>query len=318
MTRTLTTPDHTPASRFAFGTMQFGGRADETQSAEMYAACRAAGISHFDTAWVYTEGASETILGKLIKGEREKLLIATKVGYTGGAGAANMRAQFDTSRKRLDLDMVDVLYLHRFDLDTDLRETLECFATLKQQGLIRYVGLSNFAAWQVMKAQMIGAEFDLKVDILQPMYSLVKRQVEVEILPMCADQDIAIAPYSPLGGGLLTGKYAAGASEGRLKEDERYNSRYGQGWMHQSAADLAALAAEVGTDPATLAVAWVAAHPSGPMPIISGRTAEQLAPSLAAMDFDMTPDLYEQISALSPRPAPATDRLEEQDEGSSA
>ncbi len=314
MTRILTTPDHTPVSRFAFGTMQFGGRADEAQSAEMYAACRAAGITHFDTAWVYTDGASESILGKLIKAERDKLLIASKVGYVGGAGADNMRAQFDTSRQRLDLDMVDVLYLHRFDPDTDLRETLECFASLKQDRLIRYVGLSNFAAWQVVKAQMIGAEFDLKVDILQPMYSLVKRQVEVEILPMCTDQDIAIAPYSPLGGGLLTGKYAAGSGEGRLKDDPRYNSRYGQEWMHGAAADLAALAKELGTDPATLAVAWVAAHPSGPMPIISGRTAEQLAPSLAAMDFDMTPDLYDRISALSPRPAPATDRLEEQDE----
>ncbi|MEL0437650.1 aldo/keto reductase [Phycobacter sp. K97] len=318
MTRILTTPDHTPVSRFAFGTMQFGGRADEAQSAEMYAACRASGITHFDTAWVYTEGASETILGRLIKGEREKLLIATKVGYTGGAGTANMRAQFDTSRARLDLDMVDVLYLHRFDPDTDLRETLECFATLKQQGLIRYVGLSNFAAWQVVKAQMIGTEFDLSVDILQPMYSLVKRQVEVEILPMCADQGIAIAPYSPLGGGLLTGKYAAGGGEGRLKDDPRYNSRYGQDWMHQAAAELATLAAEVGTDPATLAVAWAAAHPSGPMPIISGRSAEQLAPSLAAMTFEMTPELHARISALSPRPAPATDRLEEQEEGSAA
>ncbi len=318
MTPVLTTPDHTPVSRFAFGTMQFGGRASEAQSAEMYAACRAAGISHFDTAWVYTEGASETILGKLIREERDKLLIATKVGYTGGAGAANMRAQFDTSRARLDLDMVDVLYLHRFDPVTDLRETLECFATMKQQGLIRYVGLSNFAAWQVVKAQMVGAEFDLKVDILQPMYSLVKRQAEVEILPMCADQDIAVAPYSPLGGGLLTGKYASGDAEGRLSEDARYNSRYGQGWMHQAAADLATLAAEVQADPATLAVAWAAAHPSAPMPIISGRNAEQLAPSLAAMEFEMTPELYARISALSPRPAPATDRLEEQDEGSAA
>ncbi|MDE4139768.1 MULTISPECIES: aldo/keto reductase [Rhodobacterales] len=318
MTRILTTPDHAPVSRFAFGTMQFGGRADATQSAEMYHACRAAGITHFDTAWVYNEGESEKILGRLIKGERDKLLIATKVGYTGGAGVANMRAQFDTCRARLDLDMVDVLYLHRFDPETDLNETLECFASLKQQGLIRYVGLSNFAAWQVVKAQMIGAKYDLSIDILQPMYSLVKRQAEVEILPMCADQDIAIAPYSPLGGGLLTGKYAAGSGEGRLQEDPRYNSRYGQDWMHRAAADLAALAQELGTDPATLAVAWVAAHSSCPMPIISGRTAEQLAPSLAALDFDMSADLYARISALSPRPAPATDRLEEQDEGISA
>lgn len=312
MTRILTSPDGTPASPFAFGTMQFGGRADAAQSAQIYAACRAAGITHFDTAWVYTDGHSETILGQLIKDEREKLIIASKVGYSGGAGAKNLQAQFDTSRSRLQLDCIDVLYLHRFDAQTDLRETLEWFAVRKQAGDIRYLGLSNFAAWQVMKAQMLGAEFDLVTDILQPMYSLVKRQAEVEILPMCTDQGIAIAPYSPLGGGLLTGKYATGET-GRLSEDARYNSRYGQTWMHDTARDLNTLAQSLGVSPATLAVAWAAAHPAAPMPIVSGRTAEQIAPSLAALEFEMTPELYQQIAALSPQPAPATDRLEEQE-----
>ncbi|QAX28822.1 aldo/keto reductase [Leisingera sp. NJS204] len=312
MTQNLTTPDGTPASRFAFGCMQFGGRADEAQSARMYAACRTAGISHFDTAWIYTGGRSEEILGRLIREEREQLLIATKAGYTGGAGAANIRAQFDESRRRLGLDMVDVLYLHRFDPHTDLRETMDCFAALKSEGLIRYAALSNFAAWQVMKAQMAGLASGTAVDILQPMYSLVKRQAEVEILPMCADQGIAAVPYSPLGGGLLTGKYAAGGS-GRITEDKGYRTRYGQAFMHEAAQALTALAADHGTDPATLAVAWAAAHPSRPVPIISARTVQQLQPSLAALDFGMEPDLYQAIEALSPRPAPATDRLEEQD-----
>ena len=307
----LTTPDGTPVSRFAFGTMQFGGRADETDSRAMYDACRAAGINHFDTAYVYTDGASETLLGGMAAGERDRLLIATKAGYVGGASAANMRDTLDVSRQRLGFDTVDLFYLHRFDPETDLRESMECFASLKQAGLIRYVGVSNFAAWQVMKAIRAAAEFDLSVDVLQPMYNLAKRQAEVEILPMCADQDVAVAPYSPLGGGLLTGKYASGGS-GRLTEDDRYGARYGKDWMAQTAADLAALAAELGTDPATLAVAWVAAHPSHPMPIVSARNAEQLAPSLAALDFAMTPELYARIAALSPTPPPATDRLEEQ------
>jgi len=315
MTRTtlLTSPDTTPASRFAFGCMQFGGRADAAQSAAMYDACRAAGINHFDTAWVYTDGQSERILGDLIRAERDALLIATKAGYTGGAGAANIRAQLDDSCRRLGLEMVDILYLHRFDPQTDLRETLECFASLKETGRIRYVGLSNFAAWQVMKAQMLGRDLGVAVDILQPMYSLVKRQAEVEILPMCADQGIAVAPYSPLGGGLLTGKYASGGGDGRLREDSRYGARYGQAYMHEAARGLVKLAAEHGCDPATLAVAWAAAHPSRPMPIISARNEVQLRPSLAALEFDMDADLYSAISALSPRPAPATDRLEEQE-----
>lgn len=313
MTAHLTSPDGTPASRFAFGTMQFGGRADKVASAAMYNACRQAGLNHFDTAWVYTDGQSEEILGGLIKEERDRLIIASKVGYSGGAGTANLQAQFDTSRKRLQLDCIDILYLHRFDAETPLQQILEWFAARKEAGEIRYLGLSNFAAWQVMKAQMLVVQFGLAADILQPMYSLVKRQAEVEILPMCADQGIAIAPYSPLGGGLLTGKYAAGDGQGRLSEDERYNSRYGQDWMRQAAADLARLAQDHQVHPATLAVAWAAAHPANPMPIISARNAEQLTPSLAALEFDMDAELYAEISGLSPRPAPATDRLEEQE-----
>ena len=303
---TLTTVNGAAASDFAFGAMQFGGKADDAQSAAMYDACRAAGITHFDTACNYTDGNSERILGALIKADRDDLLIATKAGYDGGASAANMQAHFDGSRARLGLEMVDVLYLHRFDPDTPLEETMAFFARLKEQGAIRYVGLSNFAAWQVMKAQAIGP----RVDLFQPMYNLVKRQVEVEILPMCADQGITVCPYSPLGGGLLTGKYGDGA-QGRITENSQYSARYGPAWMHDTARALAALAAEVGVSPATLAVAWVAANPYGPVPILSASSAEQLTPSLDAIGFDMPRDLYDRISALSRQPPPATDRIEE-------
>ncbi|MGR3566058.1 MAG: aldo/keto reductase [Heliomarina sp.] len=300
-----------PVSRFAFGTMQFGGRADASQSRAMFDACRAAGITHFDTAFAYTDGNSETLLGEMVRNERDRLLVATKVGYIGGASAQNIREQFDKSRQRLDLDMVDLLYLHRFDPDTDLSETMEAFARLRDAGQIRYIGLSNFAAWQVMKAQAVAARFGIRVDALQPMYNLAKRQAEVEILPMCADQQIAVCAYSPLGGGLLTGKYLTGGS-GRLSEDDRYGARYGQGWMQETAAGLVEIAGELAVDPAVLAVAWVAAHRDRPMPIISARDAAQLEPSLAALDFDMDEALYTRLAALSPAPPPATDRLEEQ------
>ncbi|AUQ71586.1 aldo/keto reductase [Phaeobacter inhibens] len=316
MNTDLISLDGTPASALAFGTMQFGGRANAAQSAAMYDACRTAGITHFDTAWVYTDGASEEILGQLIRDERDSLLIATKVAYIGGAGPENIRRQLDQSRTRLAQDMVDILYLHRYDTETDLRDTLACLAELRAAGQFRYLGLSNFAAWQVMKVIQIGQEFDLRPAILQPMYSLIKRQAEVEILPMCADQDIAVAPYSPLGGGMLTGKYAAdptdGGSRGRLDEDPRYRERYGQRWMLDSASALSGLAAELGVAPASLAVAWASGYGQQVTPIISARTLAQLRPSLAALDIEMTPALYDRISALSPRPAPATDRLEEQ------
>ncbi|MCV6584688.1 MAG: aldo/keto reductase [Marinibacterium sp.] len=309
----LTTPDGHPISRFTFGTMQFGGRADAQASRQMFDLCRAAGITHFDTAYAYTDGASETLLGQFARTERDRLFIATKVGYVGGAGRDNLLAQFDVSRKRLGMDSVDLLYLHRFDPDTDLGETLDTFATLKAAGQIRYLGLSNFAAWQVMKAAALARSFDLRIDALQPMYNLVKRQAEVEILPMCADQGIAVQAYSPLGGGLLSGKYAHGGA-GRLTEDARYGRRYGPDWMHGTAKDLARIAADAGHDPATLAVAWVAAHPTAPSPIISARTPGQLGPSLDAQGFDMAPALYRRLSALSPTPPPATDRIEEQNQ----
>ncbi len=311
MTKHLASPDGTPASRLAFGTMQFGGRADAAASRAMFDACIAAGITHFDTAYVYNDGASEQLLGSMLGDQREGLIIATKAAYTGGGSKKNIQDSFAISRKRLDLDMVDILYMHRFDPDTDLHESMEALAELKQQGLIRYVGVSNFAAWQVVKAISIAAKFDITIDILQPMYNLVKRQAEVEILPMCADQGVACAPYSPLGGGLLTGKYGAGGA-GRLTEDDRYAARYGLDWMHEAATGLSAVAEEVGTDAATLAVAWAAAHPMGPTPIISARSAEQLVPSLDALSHEMSPALYARLAALSPTPPPATDRIEEQ------
>jgi aryl-alcohol dehydrogenase-like predicted oxidoreductase len=142
------------------------------------------------------------------------------------------------------------------------------------------------------------------------MYNLVKRQAEVEILPMCLDQGIAAVPYSPLGGGLLSGKYAAGGT-GRLNEMPMYEKRYAPDWMHKAAAELQAIADELGTEAATLAVAWVAKNKMVTAPIISARSTGQLKASLAALDFRMDDALYARISALSPTPPPATDRLEE-------
>ena len=304
------TPNGSPVSRLTFGTMQFGGKADANESAAMYEAARAAGVNHFDTAVRYTDGAAEVILGQLIKGERDKIYLATKVGYTGGAGRANILAQFDICRSQLQQDMVDLLYMHRFDDGTPLEETFTTLAELQSQGVIRHIGVSNYAAWQVMKAQAIARNLGTRIDVMQPMYSLVKRQAEVEIFPMAQDQGIALVPYSPLGGGLLTGKYASGGT-GRLTDDPRYAVRYGQGWMHDTATRLTALARDAGTDPATLAVAWVMAHGARPSPIISARSLAQLRPSLAAADFTMTPALYDAITALGPAPPPATDRLEE-------
>ncbi len=306
MFSTISGPD---VSRFSFGTMQFGGGADKAESGAMYVACREAGINFFDTAYGYTGGASEEILGRLVAPERDAVFVATKCAYAGAA-PADIHAQVAESRRRMGIEVIDLLYLHRWDDTVPLEETLEALAGYASSGEVRYFGVSNFASWQVMKARRIAQDLGFDITALQPMYNLVKRQVEVEVLPMALSEGFAVCPYSPLGGGLLTGKYVGGGT-GRLVEDERYAARYAPGWMGEAAAGLVTIADELGLSPATLAVAWVARHPGVWGPIISARSAEQLRPSLDAVTFEMGDALYERISALSPTPPPATDRLEE-------
>lgn len=294
----------------AFGCMQWGDRADADQSAAMFDACLAAGLTHFDTAWGYAGGASEVILGTLAAPMRDRLTIATKVAFDGGAGPANILAQFDDCRRRLRMDRVDLLYIHRWHPADPLDATIATLADLQDRGLIGTIGLSNHPAWVVMKAQGLAAGHGTSIAAIQPMLNLVKRQVEVELLPMARDQGIAAFCYSPLGGGLLTGKYAAGGS-GRIDTNANYRLRYGQPAMRQAAADLARIAAEAGADPATLAVAWVMTHPLGPKPILSAASLAQLAPSLAGLTHALPADLRARLTALYPSPAPATDRTEE-------
>lgn len=304
----FTTISGAPVSRFSFGTMQFGGSADETAAAEIYGACRAAGINFFDTAYLYTGGAAEEITGRLIASERDEIFLATKCGYHG-ATPEKIAAEFAESRRRLGCEVVDLLYIHRWDDATPIEESLRALAGYVAEGSVRYLGMSNFAAWQMMKARAVAADLGVQIRFLQPMYNLVKRQAEVEILPMAEAEDIAVCCYSPLGGGLLTGKYAAGQT-GRLSTNAHYASRYREDWMFGAAAALSEIAAEHDVSPATLAVAWAARHPGLWGPIISARSLEQVQPSLAAVDFQMDDALYARLSELSPTPPPATDRTE--------
>lgn len=293
-----------------FGAMQCGDAADTRESEAMFRACLELGIRHFDTAHSYTEGESELILGRFAASMREDLFIATKGGLSGGAGRANLSTQFNESLSRLKLDSVDLLYLHRFDPSTPLERTMEFYAEQKQAKRFRYLGVSNCAAWEVMKAREVAASFDLNIDVVQPMFSLVKRQAEVEILPMCASEGMLAATYSPLGGGLLTGKYSSGFS-GRLTENAKYAKRYGEKWMYEAAAALAKLARKENVHPASLAIAWVTHHATKPQPIISAKSLQQLEPSLKGAILSLSEPLYEMLSKLTPTPAPATDRLEE-------
>ena len=305
-------------SRLCLGTMAFGGQADEAESARIYAAARDAGIDFLDCADVYNAGRAEEILGRLMAHERDSLVIATKLAMgpdapnARGASRRRIRTCVTGSLARLGTDRIDLLYLHRFDPETPLEEQLRGLEDAMRAGDVLHVGASNFAAWQVEKALGISAMRGWgRFEAIQPMYNLLKRQAEVELLPMAQAESIAVMPYSPAAGGLLSGRYRDPAAAGRLTENAMYARRYGPDWMREAAAGFATLAEARGLHPMALAVAWVAAHPGVTAPIVGARSAEQLAPSLCALDIPMTEALRAEISALTPEPAPATDRLEE-------
>src|SRR5688572_24637946 len=305
--------------QLCFGTMSFGGDADPSAAAAMYRACRDAGVNFFDTANNYNEGRSEEILGQLMRGEREDLVVATKcftpVGKDRNARGGSRRhvtRALEQSLKRLQTDRVDVLFLHQIDPLTPLEETLRAFEDLVRAGKVVYPGLSNHAAWQTQAALGIQARRGwAPLQILQPMYNLVKRQAEVEILPMAQANGLGVIPYSPGGGGLLTGKYADASAQGRIAANKMYADRYGEPWMHEVAAKFAAFCRQRGLHPMSVALAWVGAHPAVTAPIVGARNVEQLGASLDSVKVDMTPALRAEISALSCTPPPATDRLEE-------
>jgi aryl-alcohol dehydrogenase-like predicted oxidoreductase len=306
-------------SQLCFGTMSFGGDADEAMSSQMYRACREAGINFFDTADQYNKGRSEEILGELARGHREELVLATKCFNPTGADVnarGNSRRHvtraLEASLRRLQTDRVEILYLHQQDVHTPLEESMRALEDLVRAGKVLYPALSNHAAWQTQLALGLQAQQGwARLQVIQPMYNLVKRQAEVEILTMALANGVAVVPYSPGAAGLLSGKYLEKQS-GRLVTNKMYEARYGEPWMHEVAAKFVQFCRQRELHPVSAAVAWVAAHPAVTAPIIGARNLEQLQPSLDSIKVEMSAALRAEIAALSRTPPPATDRSEEQ------
>ncbi len=309
-------------SNLCFGTMSFGGIADEAESLNMYHQSREAGINFYDCANVYNGGLAEEILGKCIKDHRNEVVITTKVcGAMGqgindrGLSRRHMTLALEDSLRRLGTDRIELYFVHSFDSLTSIEEILKTMDDLQRQGKILYPAVSNWAAWQISKALGISARESLsRFECIQPMYNLVKRQAEVEILPLALSEQVGVISYSPLGGGLLTGKYSSNEkpATGRLIEQKNYTKRYAEAQYYETTNRFISYAAEQNINPATLAVAWVMASPAITAPIIGARNVEQLAPSLAALEVEMTKQTYKEITDLSITPPLATDRLEEQ------
>lgn len=308
-------------SPLCYGTMSFGGDADEATSAAMFKRCREAGINFFDCANVYQKGVAEEILGRLIAGQRHDLVITTKCGFKmsdlpngQGLSRKHIVLNCEQSLQRLKTDYVDVYFLHRFDPNTPIDESLRALEDLRRAGKILYPAISNWSAWQTMQGLHLDDKLGLgRIACLQPMYNLVKRQCEVEILPLAADQKLGVISYSPLAAGMLTGKFRQQAiGKGvRLNDNPMYVARYSEESYLRDANRFADYAEKKGVSPAALAVSWVMHHPNITAPIIGSRNVEQLNGSLAALDIPMTPAWRAEISALTPTPPPATDRTEE-------
>jgi aryl-alcohol dehydrogenase-like predicted oxidoreductase len=308
-------------SRLCLGTMTFGLQCDEAKSRSIMDTAAEGGIDFFDPADVYplgggrsTAGRTEEIVGAWLKGKRRDFILATKcVGVTGpkpwdqGMSRKHILDAIDASLRRLDTDYVDLYQLHGYDPVTPIDEALEALDTVVRSGKARYVGVSNWPAHKVARA-LGRSELKNLVNVasVQPRYNMLFRSFERDLLPMCAEESIAVIPYNPIAGGLLTGKHdhkappPAGTRFSLGTAARRYQDRYWNEKQFDTIEALRPIAAEAGISMATMAVAWVLSNPAITAPIVGASRPEQLADSLAAAEMGVLPaDLLAKLNDLT-------------------
>jgi len=307
-------------SRLCLGTMTFGLQCDEATSHAILDTAAEAGITFIDTADVYplggtldTVGRTEEIIGRWLKGRRDEFVLATKCGnkvghapWQQGASRKHILWAIDASLRRLGTDYVDLYQLHYYDPATPIEETLEALDIVVRTGRARYVGCSNFLAWQVARALGKSEARGLTLfATVQPRYNLLFRQIERELLPLCSEEGLGVLPYNPLAGGLLSGKHDStrpppeGTRFAIGSAASMYQDRYWHEREFDTVSKLNELAKEIGVSLVTLAVAWVLANPAVTSPIIGASRPEQLAASVAAVDFVLTPELKQRLDDLT-------------------
>lgn len=307
-------------SRLCLGTMTFGLQCDEETSRRILDKAADAGVTFLDTADVYplgggleAVGRTEEILGRWLAGHREDFVVATKcVGATGrhpwdrGASRKHVLAAADASLRRLGTDYLDLYQLHAPDPDTPIEESLGALEDLVRAGKVRYAGCSNFPAWRLtlaLGAARAGA--GVRFASVQPRYNLLFRMIERELLPLCAAEGVAVIPYNPLAGGLLSGRHdrsappPPGSRFALGGAGVLYQERYWHDEQFDTVAALAALATEIGVALPTLALAWVLAQPSVTSPIIGASRPEQLDATLAAVELAVPPEVLARLDDLT-------------------
>jgi aryl-alcohol dehydrogenase-like predicted oxidoreductase len=300
-------------SEICLGTMQWGWTADEATSWEVMDAYLAGGGNFIDTADVYSfwakdnpGGVSEQIIGRWMKerGNRNDIVLATKVrgrmwpGPNGdGLSRAHIMRACEDSLRRLQTDVIDLYQTHWYDAGTPIEETLEALDLLVQQGKVRYIGCSNYPAWRLMQALWASDKRNLvRFDSIQPHYSLVHRaEYERELKDVCLTYGVGVIPYSPLAAGFLTGKYTRD-SETQSERAKQIQQRYfnERGW--HALDEVRAVAAEVGTTPTGVALAWMLAQDGMTSPIIGANSVAQLGESMAACDVTLSAEQVERLS----------------------
>ena len=306
-------------SRLCLGTMTFGLQCDEPTSVAILDRAAEGGITFLDTADVYplggdlsTVGRTEEIIGRWLKGKRDNVIIATKCfGRTGQRAwqAGNSRKHVldavDASLRRLQTDYIDLYQLHGPDPQTPIDETLGALDDLVRSGKVRYIGCSNFLAYQVARA--IGRSEALglaRFDSVQPRYNLLFRQIERELLPLCAEEGIGVIPYNPIAGGMLSGKHRSGTPTKGTRftlgsAGELYQGRYWHERAFETVEQLRPSADEAGMSLVQLAVAWTLANPAITAPIIGASKPEQLDASLKAVETPLPADLKQRLDELT-------------------
>jgi len=305
-------------SSLAFGTATFGGvgalskwgATDTAEARRLLDVCLDAGINTVDTANAYSNGRSEEILGEVIEGRRQDLVVGTKVRFPMGPGPndeglsrRHIIAECEASLRRLRTDYIDLYQLHEWDGLTPLEETMEALDTLVRSGKVRYVGASNFAGWQLMKA-METARANRFVPLVsqQIYYSLESRDAEYELIPVTIDQGLGVLVWSPLAGGLLSGKYRRGqtpAEGGRHLNDWHEPPIADQERLYDTVEVLLAIAEARGVSAAQVALAWLLGRPGVTSVIFGARTEEQLRRNLGAADLLLTAEERRQLNDVS-------------------
>lgn len=296
-------------SKLGLGTNAFGKRADQETSTRIIDHALDHGINFIDTANIYAGSESERIIGQALSGKRHNVVLATKAGLVNGQGPNergssryHLLQELENSLKRLKTDYVDLYQIHTFDPHTPLEETLRTLDDLMSSGKVRYIGASNYAAWEIMKALGISElKGYARYVSTQTSYSLADRTPELELVPLCLDQGVGIIPYFPLAGGILTGKYSQGSSTpsgSRAETDPNFN-RFLEDHNLKLGQQVSQLAAEHGHSPSALSLAWLMNRPTVSTVIVGATKTEQLDDNLKSLEIEIDETLGSSLDEVS-------------------